>query len=126
MKLTWLLRLYPRAWRRRYEAEFVALLEHHPTSPRLILDIILGAVDAHLWPQVSAAGCELAAKAAGGESAMLSEEYRGAVRIDPSMVIGLALVATFVTLSALMFMSPESAESVSVFHRYVCDMHPEH
>jgi len=41
-----LLRCYPRAWRERYEAEFIALLEAR--KPRLgdIFDILLGAWDA--------------------------------------------------------------------------------
>ena len=50
--MTALVRLYPRAWRDRYEAEFLALLDDRP--PRLLdrLDILLGAVDAHLEPEV--------------------------------------------------------------------------
>ncbi|HEY5269871.1 MAG TPA: hypothetical protein VII97_06010 [Anaerolineales bacterium] len=44
----WLTRLYPRDWRERYEAEFTALLEQCLNSPLDVLDVILGAVDAHL------------------------------------------------------------------------------
>jgi hypothetical protein len=44
----WLTRLYPRAWRIRYEAEFTALLEQCLNSPLDVLDILLGAVDAYL------------------------------------------------------------------------------
>jgi hypothetical protein len=47
-----LLDLYPRAWRRRYEAEFRDLLEARPPSVRDRLDIVLGAIDARLHPQV--------------------------------------------------------------------------
>lgn len=112
MKLTLLLRLYPRAWRQRYEDEFAALLEHHTTSPRLILDIILGAIDAHLWPRVSAAGRELAAKAAGGGRAMLSDECQGTVRIDPSMVVAVAmsllLLAMCVAVGSIAILSSET------------------
>jgi ribosomal protein L37AE/L43A len=43
----WLLALYPRAWRRRYGAEFAALLEQQPLTPALIVDIMHGALDAH-------------------------------------------------------------------------------
>ena len=43
----WLTHLYPRAWRIRYEAEFEALLEQCLNSPLDVLDILLGAVDAH-------------------------------------------------------------------------------
>ncbi len=44
----WLTRLYPRTWRIRYEAEFTALLEQCLNSPLDVLDILLGALDAHL------------------------------------------------------------------------------
>lgn len=48
-----LLAIYPRAWRRRYGAEFAALLEEQRPSPGLVVDVVLGAVDAHLDPQVA-------------------------------------------------------------------------
>jgi hypothetical protein len=52
MKTRWLVRLYPRAWRERYEEEFVAMLEQRPMSLADALDVVLGALDAHLDPQV--------------------------------------------------------------------------
>jgi hypothetical protein len=48
-----LIRLYPTAWRERYGREFAALLAERPPSKRDLLDIVLGAVDARLSPQVS-------------------------------------------------------------------------
>ena len=45
---TWLVRLYPRGWRQRYEDEFDALLEQCLHSPLDVLDVVLGALDAHL------------------------------------------------------------------------------
>jgi hypothetical protein len=45
-----LLRLYPRSWRLRYESEVRALLDSRPPGPRDILDLLRGAVDAHLHP----------------------------------------------------------------------------
>ena len=45
---TWLIRLYPPAWRDRYGDEFEALLEECLHSPLDVLDIVLGAIDAHL------------------------------------------------------------------------------
>jgi len=45
-----LVRLYPRAWRERYEEEFVAMLEQGPVSVRDLYDVALGAVDAWLRP----------------------------------------------------------------------------
>jgi hypothetical protein len=53
-----LLALYPSAWRRRYGFEFAALLDDQPPSPALIWDIVLGAIDAHLDPQVAEDGAD--------------------------------------------------------------------
>lgn len=47
-----LVRLYPSAWRARYGTEFEALLAERPPSARDRIDIVLGAVDARLSPQV--------------------------------------------------------------------------
>lgn len=41
-----LLRLYPRAWRRRYEAEMRAVLEQHDVTLSTRLDLLRGALDA--------------------------------------------------------------------------------
>lgn len=46
----WLLRLYPRRWRGRYEVEVQALLEEHEIRLRTIVDLLFGAVDARLDP----------------------------------------------------------------------------
>jgi hypothetical protein len=42
----WLVRLYPPAWRRRYEDEFLAVLETRGVGPSVALDIARGAFDA--------------------------------------------------------------------------------
>ena len=47
-----LVRLYPRAWRGRYEEEFLAMLEQGRWSIRDLFDVALGVVDAWLRPQV--------------------------------------------------------------------------
>ncbi len=47
-----LVRLYPRAWRDRYEAEFMGMLESRPPRTRDRLDIVRGALDARLHPEV--------------------------------------------------------------------------
>jgi len=44
----WLMRLYPRPWRDRYAVEFEAMLEQCLHSPLDVLDVLLGALDAHL------------------------------------------------------------------------------
>ena len=45
-----LLRLFPRAWRERYQDEFLALVEDRPVGLRDVLDIIISAADARLRP----------------------------------------------------------------------------
>jgi hypothetical protein len=49
--MTRLVRLYPAAWRERYEVELRALLDERPPDVLDRLDIIRGAIDAHLHPQ---------------------------------------------------------------------------
>jgi hypothetical protein len=48
--MTTLLNLYPRAWRERYEDEFLALLEARPPDTHDRIDIVRGAIDARLHP----------------------------------------------------------------------------
>jgi hypothetical protein len=43
-----LVRLYPRSWRERYEAEILAVLEEMPAGRRARLDLVRGAIDARL------------------------------------------------------------------------------
>ena len=51
MKLvTWILRLYPKAWRERYEDEMRMLLEEHEITLFTWLDLLLGALDARRDP----------------------------------------------------------------------------
>ena len=49
-----LLRLYPRAWRRRYGAEMDAMLADEKLTPRTLMDLLAGAIDARINPQVGA------------------------------------------------------------------------
>lgn len=45
--MRWLLRLYPRDWRDRYEEEMLEVLEQHKITPATVLDLLLGALDAN-------------------------------------------------------------------------------
>lgn len=47
-----LIRLYPRAWRRRYGDELQSLVAARPLNASDRLDLVLGAVDAHLHPEL--------------------------------------------------------------------------
>jgi hypothetical protein len=68
--MTWLIRLYPPAWRRRYGRELAELLAEQPASFRTAIDLAAGAVDAWLNPQSSTAA--MAANPKGAE-AMIPE-----------------------------------------------------
>jgi hypothetical protein len=46
-----LVRLYPKAWRDRYEVEFLTLLAERPPTVADLFDTVRGALDAHLNPQ---------------------------------------------------------------------------
>jgi hypothetical protein len=52
----WLVRRYPRAWRRRYEAEMLAVLEQHHVTVLTILDLLFGMATARLDPQYGREG----------------------------------------------------------------------
>ena len=47
-----LLRLYPRDWQSRYGEEFLATVGDDPLNSRQVVDIVSGAIDAWLSPQV--------------------------------------------------------------------------
>ena len=63
--MTWLIRLYPPAWRRRYGQELAELLAAQPASFRTAVDLVAGAVDAWLNPQLSTAVTAANANGAG-------------------------------------------------------------
>ena len=44
------LRLFPDAWQERFGAEFGALLDQTPPTPRVLFDVVVAAVDAHVHP----------------------------------------------------------------------------
>lgn len=46
--MRWILRLYPREWRKRYEDEILTVLEEHKITPATVVDLIMGAFDANL------------------------------------------------------------------------------
>jgi hypothetical protein len=79
-----LLRLYPKAWRKLYGDEFAGILAAQRLSPRLLLDIIGGAVDARLQPQVRMAEGDTMTRnllkrcAASGPQLSKKDELRGA------------------------------------------------
>ena len=71
--MTWLLTLYPPKWRRRYGAEFRALIAPQPFSITTVIDIIGGAIDAWIQPQ---AHLSRAANHSEGDTTMLAKTMR--------------------------------------------------
>lgn len=58
--MRWLLKLYPPAWRRRYEEEMAALLEEQRAGTRGVVDLIRGAADAwKIGPRGPLGGLEI-------------------------------------------------------------------
>jgi hypothetical protein len=60
-----LVRLYPATWRSRYEPEMLALLAERPITTREVVDLLRGAADARLHPEVPSAVPSSAAILAG-------------------------------------------------------------
>lgn len=56
--MKWLLVLYPPAWRRRYRSEMEAHLEGEPKTLRTAVDLVAGAIDAWLNPEMFSNGPE--------------------------------------------------------------------
>lgn len=70
--MTWLIRLYPRPFRQRYGAELADLIAAQPFSVRTTVDLIAGAIDAWIHPQLA-----VQAKAdAEGEKTMMARLMR--------------------------------------------------
>lgn len=63
--MTWLIRLYPPAWRRRYGRELAELIATQPQSFGMAIDLVVGAIDAWISPQSSTAGTAAETKGAG-------------------------------------------------------------
>lgn len=92
-----LLRLYPKAWRDLYGEEFAGILAAQRLSPRLLLDIIGGAVDARLQPQVRLAEGDTMTRnllkrcAASGPQLSKREELLGAAAMIGFSLVGAGL-----------------------------------
>jgi hypothetical protein len=107
-----LIRLYPREWRRRYGDEMRTLLEADGLSLRTVADLIGGAIDARLNPQLAAAddegseeGVRNMTRAFCGVPANASpaEPWRAA-----GWMIGVTLVLTLASLLLQLRVGPNS------------------
>jgi hypothetical protein len=94
--VTWLIRLYPPAWRRRYGPELAALLAAQPGSFRTAVDLVAGAVDAWLNPQSSTAVTTTDAKGAGAMVPRMLQLRSGGYA--PDVTVADSLKAAAVTI----------------------------
>jgi hypothetical protein len=74
--MTWLLRLYPAPWRRRYGGEVAEMLAGRRFSFRTAMDLVAGAIDVWLHPSVTLATATGAATHSEGEKTMLNRIMR--------------------------------------------------
>jgi len=103
---TWLLRLYPRAWRERYGQEFLALLGEGPLSPAEWLDVMRGAMDAWLSGESGAAAAPAPVAANGGRTMRLKALMACERRTAPVTVAdGLLGAGVMVGLSLLLLLA---------------------
>ena len=58
--MTWLLRLYPSPWRRRYGGEVAEMLADRRFSLRIAVDLVAGAIDVWLHPSLTMAAASAA------------------------------------------------------------------
>jgi hypothetical protein len=118
--VTWLLRLYPPRWRRRYGAEFRALIAPQRFSIGTAIDIIGGAIDAWTQPQ-----SHLSARAAShpeGETIMLARVMRlrcagyGAkvTLVDGLKGAGVILGGTLLTVPIALWLRRSGASSYAL------------
>ena len=112
-----LIRLYPRPWRERYGDELAALLEDRPPGPSDVLDLVLGAFDAHLHRRgrgsTGATGSTApwsvrlgsVAAVAGGVLWMLAVVVAVYGRMDdsnpPMALVAVAMLSILIALAAL-------------------------
>ena len=68
--MNWLLRLYPAPWRERYAEEFGAVLSSQRASLGLVVDVLAGAIDAHLHPQIQSSNSKPVMQGTKGEDTM--------------------------------------------------------
>ena len=105
--MSWLLKLYPREWRRRYGAEIEEVVASQPKSLQLVVDLLGGAVDAHLKPQAFARRLEAASDDQRGGSDMVTRltgcgrtpsSSRKDALLGAGLTIGAALVVAAIML----------------------------
>ncbi len=106
--MTWLLRLYPRAWRERYGAEIEEVIGAQRPSLQLLVDLLGGAIDARLKPQAFARRLQAETSDARGETDMVHRLKCGDaavanMTIRESMISGGMSIGFALVLAAVLF-----------------------
>ena len=102
--MTWLLRLYPSPWRRRYGGEVAEMLADRGFSFRIAVDLVAGAIDVWLHPTVTLAAAAAAEPKHEEERTMLNRVMRldcaaygpNVTKVDQWKAAGVAVGGTLV------------------------------
>src|SRR5256885_517353 len=103
--MNWLLQLYPAQWRERYGEEFGAVLASQRASPGLVLDVLAGAIDAHLHPQILASGSEQIAQNKSGDDTMTLAMLQRCAAGGPKLSPGERRIASRLAISSSLVMA---------------------
>lgn len=106
--MTWLLQLYPARWRERYGEEFRAVLADRRPSLGLFFDVLGGAVDAHLHPQILHSHAKrskgddtmtsaMLQRCAAGDAKLSPEDRRMASRVTIFSALAIAVLCIALT-----------------------------
>lgn len=104
--MTWLLRLYPRAWRRRYGGEVAEMLAGRPFSFASAIDLVAGAIDVWMHPSETLAATT-AAHPNAEEKTMLSRiaRFECAAMLGPDVTSADQRKAAFVTVGGTLVLT---------------------
>ena len=106
--MNWLLHLYPARWRERYGEEFRAVLAGQRASLGLFFDVLGGAVDAHLHPQILHSHAKqtegddtmtlaMLQRCAAGGAKLSSDDRRIASRVTTFSALAIAVLGIMLT-----------------------------
>jgi hypothetical protein len=99
--MNWMLQLYPARWRARYGEEFGAVLASQRASVGLIVDVVGGAIDAHLHPQFYGS----ASKQIKGGDTMTLEMLQRCALGGPKLSPGERRIAFWLSISSALVIS---------------------
>ena len=103
--MNWLLRLYPARWRERYGEEFGAVLASQRTSPGLVLDVLAGAIDAHVHPQFRHSDSEQIVQNKSGDDTMTLAMLQRCAAGGPKLSSSERRIASWLAISSSLVMA---------------------